>query len=596
MKKAITMFLSMAMLVTCITMTGAHASAAEADYGTTITEFKAGSNNLYVYYPTPNAQDTSTVKLTCTAPSYLVFGDGTMKKEDCIKYATESGLAKLAAENGSSVIFVQPISGTWSAQDVDAYTNVFSLLDDSSTSVLKNGMSESVNFMTGEAATKISGNQQRVCVYGIGSGADYIVAHWLRKCEAKTSWGGTTDATMASATLEKVSDVTSLISNDIPTVSISNSEAVNQALKTANTNGLFLTDTGRNYAAQAAKLAGNYRRQDGILIKIPDYAAEGITEKIEAVTVSTSPDNTFTKEKTNVINYVTYYSDELNVAATKKTVPLVVTFHGGGNTAKYQAMALEWPEIAKANNFILVSVDLHYPNHTPTEIVALINALKKEYPCINPSRIYATGFSMGSDKTWKLFEQYPEVFAGVAPMHGSFAPAENGNAKTLVPTFFVAGEISPLVELPNNVKDEKTGVIGNDINTRLSYLFKVNNIKTPYTFQQGINKWGIAPKLSYAITDTKTFKNSVLTVNLYQSKDGHYYTALANSSNQSHELFARNAWAAWDFLSQFSRKADGTISISKVTYDIASDDGSVTSNSYNTKKAVVKTKSKHSNN
>ncbi len=49
----------------------------------------------------------------------------------------------------------------------------------------------------------------------------------------------------------------------------------------------------------------------------------------------------------------------------------------------------------------------------------------------------------------------------------------------------------------------------------------------------------------------------------------------------SHEVYARNSWAAWDFLKQFSRNEDGSISIEDVTYTLASDDGKVADNSYN---------------
>jgi len=87
--------------------------------------------------------------------------------------------------------------------------------------------------------------------------------------------------------------------------------------------------------------------------------------------------------------------------------------------------------------------------------------------------------------------------------------------------------------------------------------------------------------MSYTVTDKETFKDSVLTVNLFASADGKYYTAFANSSNQSHEIYPRNSKAAWDFLSQFSRGADGNIVINDVTYDYPSDDGIVVDNSYN---------------
>lgn len=66
---------------------------------------------------------------------------------------------------------------------------------------------------------------------------------------------------------------------------------------------------------------------------------------------------------------------------------------------------------------------------------------------------------------------------------------------------------------------------------------------------------------------TKRIKNEVfrdcyLNLNYYKSTDGNIYTVLCDVENQSHEEYAANAYAAWDFLKQFSRNADGSISIS----------------------------------
>lgn len=279
---------------------------------------------------------------------------------------------------------------------------------------------------------------------------------------------------------------------------------------------------------------------------------------------------------------MTYYAEDLDVE--EGNVPLVLCFHGGGNTALYEAQATEWPEIGKEHGFMTVSVDLHYPNCSPTEIVDLIHALEEEYS-IDASRIYASGFSMGGCKSWDLYEQYPEVFAGLAPMDASNEPAvdsfnnpvENPNTNVLVPVFYVAGETSPLPEMPN--QDQK-------LIDRVRNLFTVNQVTAAYdvNFDEKDNWenpiWGISGDLSYAVTDT-AFTDSTLAVELFASQDGKYYTALTSASNQSHEVYARNSWAAWDFLSQFSRNEDGSISIEDVTYSRPSDDGSVADNSFN---------------
>ena len=80
-------------------------------------------------------------------------------------------------------------------------------------------------------------------------------------------------------------------------------------------------------------------------------------------------------------------------------------------------------------------------------------------------------------------------------------------------------------------------------------------------FDANANKiWGIKPDETEKIPNT-TFKDSVLTINKYKSDDGKFYTELCSVSGQVHEVFAADCWSAWDFMSQFSRNADGTISI-----------------------------------
>lgn len=246
-------------------------------------------------------------------------------------------------------------------------------------------------------------------------------------------------------------------------------------------------------------------------------------------------------------------------------MPLLLCFHGGGNTALYEALATEWPEIGQ------------------------------EKYSIDSSRIYATGFSMGGAKSWDLFEQYPEVFAGIAPMDASFEPGidsygnpvENVNEDVIVPIFYVGAENSFGAELPAHALLDGETITNGSLLNRIPQVFSVNQVNKEYNVEltdkeNWENKaWGISGDISYTVTDKDDFTNSVLTVNLFQSKDGKYYTALADSSVQGHEILSRNNWAAWDFLSQFSRNEDGSISINEVTYTLPSDDGSITDNSYN---------------
>lgn len=551
-----------------------------------VTELKAGTHSILVYYPADNANENLPVVLSCTAPLFVVFGDGAFDGESAAAYAENTGLASIAASEGSSVVFMNPLGETWTDEDEGAFEAVVDLMDGSSTDAHANGISEKVNFMTKAVSQGITGTTERMYLYGEGSGAQFVADHYIGSLISSVTYpDGFTmefDNTITGCTISGVESIEGIEPNDIPVVAIGCSEAVNKVLE--ENCGAFLAEDIADYAAEYDALIGNHRRQAGVIIPVLDYEAEGIIQKIETFTVQTSPDNaTLPGTETHDVSVVTYYAQDLDVA--EGNVPLVLCFHGGGNTALFEAMATEWPLIGKENGFITVSVDLHHPNVSATETIELIGQLEEEYS-IDPSRIYASGFSMGGVKSWDLYEQYPEVFAGLAPMDASEKPGTDSfgnqvaeiNNTVAVPVFYVAGETTPLPEMP--CQDQK-------LIDRIAYLFGINKVVKPYevafdaqdTWENPV--WGINGDMNYQVTDQKTFTDSTMTVELFQSEDGKYYTALALSGNQSHEVYARNSWAAWDFLSQFSRNEDGSIVIEDVSYALTSDDGSVTDNSYN---------------
>ena len=579
--------------VLAVMLLAAFAVAADADEGVVtlenavVTPLQIGNNEVLVYYPQPNATDTLGIGTSCTAPAFLVFGESSFDAASADAFAAETGLAAIAAKEGSSICFVNPIEGAWSEADAGVYESIVSEINDSSTNDVSNGISAGFDYMSGQVKSGIMATAQRIYVYGVGAGADFVAAHIIRPVVSSVTYpDGFTmsfDRSATSVTVSGLTDVSLIEANDLPVVSIGNSDEINTAL--AAVCGSLLVEEEANYEAEYAALAGLYRRQAGVLVPVYDWSAEGIKEVIATYEVATSPDNgsAFAGTETHPVGCAIYYAEDLDVKNNK--VPLVFFFHGGGNTALYEAQATEWPLIGKENGFITVSVDLHHPNVTATEIIDLLEQLKAEY-AIDETKIYASGFSMGGIKSWDLFEQYPQIFAGLAPMDATNEPGidsydnsiENINQNLLTPVFYVGGVDSPLPEMPFQAQK---------CIDRVAYTFAVNKIVTEYNVSMDdidnwANKvWGISGDLTYEVTDQKAFLDSTLEVNLFASENGKYYTAFTDATNQSHEVYARNSWAAWDFLSQFSRNADGSISIADVSYALASDDGSITDNSYN---------------
>ena len=214
-----------------------------------------------------------------------------------------------------------------------------------------------------------------------------------------------------------------------------------------------------------------------------------------------------------------------------------------------------WYKVANRYNFLLVAIENHL-NSTATEMIALIDRLAKRYP-IDRSRIYASGFSMGGCKSWDLCQEYPEVFAGLAPMDATFEVGFNSygqkapreiNRDRQVPIFYTGGEITPLPELP--FQADKCW-------DRMRYVFGVNHLKTGYdvTFdgrEQWKNKiWGIDGDRVEKIYDSE--RDSYLTLNYFESEDGVERTVFGSISGQGHECRHHTCEQAWLFLSQFHR-------------------------------------------
>jgi len=54
----------------------------------------------------------------------------------------------------------------------------------------------------------------------------------------------------------------------------------------------------------------------------------------------------------------------------------------------------------------------------------IVDALLKQYPGIDPYRLYITGLSMGGYGTWDAIERWPDYFAAAAPLAGAGDPSK----------------------------------------------------------------------------------------------------------------------------------------------------------------------------
>ena len=246
------------------------------------------------------------------------------------------------------------------------------------------------------------------------------------------------------------------------------------------------------------------------------------------------------------------------------SIPVVMYFHGGGGEGEAMLHWTDWPQVAKEKGFVVISVDQH-SSHTSDEVIELLDMLIAENPWIDTTRIYATGFSMGGGKTWNLAVKYPERLAGIIPTAAGWMsegaggwgqPLDMSIVKEgiIMPIFYIGGGVSFLAEFP--------AAEPNNVNSVITALWKMNNLGD-YVFDAECGyRWGAVPNETEA---QENFDNvgviQQLVIDKFVSPDGNVYTCLCTDRNMAHNQSPKNAHEAWDFISQFSRSADGTIVI-----------------------------------
>lgn len=123
------------------------------------------------------------------------------------------------------------------------------------------------------------------------------------------------------------------------------------------------------------------------------------------------------------INYLLYLPKDYNSAGNP--FPLIVFLHGAGERGDNldQLKVHGIPKILETDgNFPFVVVSPQCPANTTWAVQmevlkALIDYIKAEYN-IDTSRVYLTGLSMGGYGAWLMAEQYPQLFAAIAPVCG----------------------------------------------------------------------------------------------------------------------------------------------------------------------------------
>lgn len=487
---------------------------------------------------------------TFRSPLLLVFEEHKQSMESAVSFANESGLSEIAAATNSSVLFIYPTcNGGWEKADESLYASV--IAEVKMDPRYQDGIVKMEDFFTRQfQGYFIQGAKFRADIYSFGASADYVATHLLKPLQGDYLWGPG-DITPAMCSMENLSVTPNLQRNDIAILSVGNSDAVNEALGDCE---YLLIKQEAEYKKDFYSFVRKYKRWCGIIELEPDFDEMHMTEEAGCISVPVSKDNRndFGGASHHDVGYFAYYNHNL---FDDGPAPLVLGFHGGGDSSMYLTFVAEWYKIAHKYGFLFVSLENHQ-FVTATEVIDLLAELKKRYS-IDEKRIYATGFSMGSCKTWELFQEYPSHFAAFAPASALFPVKDNPlaqshgdyfNTEVSVPIFYSGGEASHLTELPFQ------GIDGLD---RVKYAAQVNKCNTSFDLSfEDKEHWpdpifGIAGDRVEKIYDPT--RDSTLTIHYYDSADGVCRTAFASVSGQVHECRHHTCENAWKFISQFTK-------------------------------------------
>lgn len=518
------------------------------------------STDVYVYTPDTFTPDGN------LKPVLLVYGDEDYNMKTVMNEVENSGFGKIAAAEGCNVVFVNSAGDTWGEVDMHLYTTLI------------NSNNHDYGAVDGYNNGKISFNEQQVHIFAEGRGADFASKYLSNEdLRAWLDWAYF-EYTPTTVTLFNSSTVPTLSKEHMfgytyafPAMIVNGTKEMENAFKATcvdedPTVAVVYTATSKitdgfdpalvqdSWDKLGSKMIRRvYGGASGMKLEpLNDYAAAGISVTTETMTLSTGD-----------ITYTVFIGNDIDM--TKKgTIPMMMTFHGMGESAAANAQYSSWPILGKEQGFITVSVDQH-GSQSPDAIVELLGNLLFKYPVIDKSRVYASGFSMGGMKSASLGNQFAKYFAGVAPVDGGMGSfngssglfQENG---PVIPVFYTAGHNDRLTVFPHQVplfQTEPSLAVDNG----LDGLFKRNGVAGGYTYNKDAEScWGMD-----GFSSEYSVKDGPMTVNVHfvKSQNGNVYIALCDVENQGHNQTKQMCVEAWKFLSQFARNEDGSIRIIK---------------------------------
>ena len=164
-------------------------------------------------------------------------------------------------------------------------------------------------------------------------------------------------------------------------------------------------------------------------LSVRNALINGVTE--DGIYEFTRVDERFSDMQTSNGEYLQtwfeYLPEEVvNGTAAEGSLPMILALHGGGDDARQFVDGQGFLELAGAERLVIIAPDkgsLHATDADGNSVLAqvlpeLVRYALETYPAIDASRVYVTGYSMGSLATFDAIFGDPALFAAAFPQAG----------------------------------------------------------------------------------------------------------------------------------------------------------------------------------
>ncbi|HNX61416.1 MAG TPA: hypothetical protein PKN45_02150 [Candidatus Limiplasma sp.] len=265
----------------------------------------------------------------------------------------------------------------------------------------------------------------------------------------------------------------------------------------------------------------------------------------------------FADIKTDAGEYLdTWYEylpeEVLNNTAPAGSVPLILGNHGGGDDPRLYVDEMGLLALAGDERVAVVAADhQNIGDIRGKAFTALVEYMLKTYPALDPSRVYAVGYSMGGGATYSAGYSNPKLYAAIAPVAGTNIEPTDDEVKNFADC-----------QLPIYLSTSDY-----DVRRLQAACSRINdNLANQIVRWSGFN--GVAPVTfdfdTYPLSGfqgdewtVETLNNEHLSYTWYlNNQDGVPMVALNYVKDLIHALYPEYAKTTWNYMKHFSRNQE----------------------------------------